>query len=533
MDITPASQPPSRPPVHDTAGDSAQCRAVLIAAMRPLHVLPLVAMGFLFVYGRLVCPFMDRTDPLRLLEGLAMIAVWQIVLREALMHWSSPPRDGAVARHGYRMAVLSWGIAGLSAVVLHHFRYPDFHLSSHLKLLLGYWVLGGGILAQFEYSMLERKLRQRGSLLAQARSVRDRLGRRLMESFLAFTVAPALSMVLMVVRYQLEGYVIAGVAMEVAFIVLVFMISGVFVAWHYGRMLREDADAIVAGLERISAGNLDVHLSVPRPDEIGQVAIGINDMVAGLRQRDLIRDAFGRFVSPKVVQRVLKDWAIETVPPVPARSGGADAARGITLGGQHRDVTVVMVDLRGFTPLSERLEPVQLTDLLNGWFCRAVTAVDEHGGVVDKFIGDAVMAVFGIEENDQTHALRAVQCAKALEETMQAYNAERVGEPPLKIGIGIHSGPVVAGTVGSPHRMEFTVIGATVNVASRIEAAARAPLPSILFSQETARRIAVHQPSHEVARLPLKGVQDPVVLYALGDEPDGPSDSASGDASDR
>jgi adenylate cyclase len=334
-----------------------------------------------------------------------------------------------------------------------------------------------------------------------------------MESFLAFTVAPALAMILMMLRYQWEGYVIAGVALEVSFIVLVFMGSGVFVAWHYGRLLREDADAIVEGLERIAAGHLDVHLSVPRPDEIGRVARGINDMAAGLRQRERIRDAFGRFVSPTVAAAVLRQWAPDQESDAPALGEGA------MLPGQQREVTVLMADLRGFTPLSETMDPAALTDLLNGWFARAVAAAERHGGLVDKFIGDAVMVVFGVEDDSDTHAQRAVSCGQALIGEMEAYNRERLTKDPaapvLELGVGIHSGPVVAGTVGGPQRMEFTVIGATVNMAARLEAQARAPWPQLLFSAATARALGAGVVVQTLGSASLKGIKQPVDLYGL------------------
>ncbi len=496
-----------------------QAQSALTQAMRRMHILPLIAMGFLYAYGRVVCPFMDRVDPQRLASGLAMIAVFQIVAREAALRWWPLAPGQAVARHGYQISLLTWCTAGVAAVILHYFRYPDFHPSSHLKLLMGYGVLGAGILAQFEYSAIERQLRRVGGLLSQARDVRDRLGRRLMESFMAFTIAPALSMVLMMLRYQWEGYVIAGVAAEVSFIVFVFMVSGAYVAWHYGRLLREDAEAIVAGLEDIAAGRLDVRLSVPRPDEIGRVATGINDMVAGLRQRERIRDAFGRFVSPTVATAVLREWA-----PDEEDRNDRGPVLPMMLSGQQRDVTVLMADLRGFTPLSETLEPAALTALLNGWFAQAVTVIDTHGGMVDKFIGDAVMVVFGIEDGDCDHAARAVLCARDLLNAMAAFNHQRQQHAPdsvaLALGVGLHSGPVVAGTVGSPQRMEFTVIGATVNMAARIESAARAPLPAVLLSAATADRLQASALGRtitveKVATTALKGIQEPVDLYGI------------------
>lgn len=477
-------------------------RSLLSPIVRRLHVVPMVAMVFLYLYGRLVCPFMDRSDPQRLLIGLGYIAVVQIMLREALLRWLPISPRHSLSRHGYRISVVSWLGAGLFAVTVHYFRYPDFHPSSHLKLLLGYWVLGAGILAQLEYSTFDRHLRRHGGVLIQAQQMRDRLGRRLMESFLAFSVAPALALILMAFRYQYEGYIIPGVTGEISFIIIVLTGSALYVAWHYGRLLHEDAEAIVRSLEQIERGNLDVSLSVERPDEIGRVAVGIAEMAAGLRQRERMRDLFGRFVSPAVAQSVLRGWE---------EQGG----QGAPLRGQARDVTVLMADLRGFTPLSERLAPAVLTDLLNGWLSVAVSVVDQHGGVVDKFIGDAVMAVFGLYPQEGSNpAEQAVRCGVALNAAMDQFNQQHAPDLTLALGVGIHSGPVIAGMVGSLQRMEFTVIGSTVNTAARIEFAARNPFPAVLCSAATAQALDGRLACRSVGSVTLKGIMGPVMLYS-------------------
>lgn len=476
--------------------------SALYPTIRRLHGIPVVAMVFLYLYGRLVCPFMDRSDPQRLLIGLAYVAVVQLLLREALLRWLPVAPYRSLSRHGYRLSVLSWLGAGLFAVLLHFFRYPDFHPSSHLKLLLGYWVLGAGILAQLEYSTLDRHLRRYQGLLAQAQDMRDRLGRRLLESFLAFSVAPALALILMAFRYQYEGYIIPGVTAEISFIIIVLTGSALYVAWQYGRLLHEDAEAIVRSLEQIARGDLNVSLSVARPDEIGRVAIGISEMAAGLRQRERMRDLFGRFVSPAVAQSVLKGWE---------EQGG----QGAPLQGQYRDVTVLMADLRGFTPLAETLAPAPLTDLLNQWLSTAVRVVEQHGGVVDKFIGDAVMVVFGLYPQDGVNpAEQAVRCGMDLVEAMAVFQQQQAAGLNLAVGIGVHSGPVIAGMVGSLQRMEFTVIGSTVNTAARIESVARAPLPALLCSDATVQAMAGVLPCQSVGTVSLKGVSAPMALYS-------------------
>ncbi|GAB3450705.1 adenylate/guanylate cyclase domain-containing protein [Insolitispirillum peregrinum] len=473
--------------------------------VRRLHVVPLVALVFLYLYDRLVCPFMDQTAPLRLLIGLGYVAVFHILMREALLRWLPHSPTRSLSRHGYRIAVASWLGAGLFGVALHLLRYPDFHISSPLKLLLGYWVLGAGILAQLEYSLIERSLRHNDCLLEQAQAMRDRLGRRLLESFAAFTVAPALALILLTLRFEQEGHIIPGVAGELAFIILTFTGGAIYVAWHYGRLLHADAETIVNSLEQITVGSLDVSPAVPRPDEMGRIALGIREMAAGLRQREQMRDLFGRMVSPDVARTLLEEWE--------------NSQQDRVLQGQQRDVTVLMADLRGFTPLSETLAPAQLTALLNDWLSRAVRVIEQHGGLVDKFIGDAVMVVFGLYDRQtadtaSSPAEQAIRCGQALLDEMTRFNQDHpMLTAPLALGVGIHSGPVVAGTIGSAQRMEFTVIGSTVNTAARLESAARTPLPALLCSAETVAAAGSGIACREVGTIALKGISTPLPVF--------------------
>lgn len=460
----------------------------------PVHLLPVGATAFLFVYAAAVCPFIDGLTPGRLALGLGMVAALHLVLR--LVAWRLVPAVGGLARHGFRLSVVTWGLAGLIALAVHGLRYPDFPWHSHFKLLVGYWVLGAGVMAQLEYVLLERLERGQGGSGAPS----DRLSRRLLESFAVFTIAPGGALALLVVRHVMEGRLSPGIAGEALFLAAVLILGALGVAWNYGRILGEDTARLITALEAVAAGRFDIRLDRGRGDELGRVAGAVEDMAAGLRQREVIRDAFGRFVSPQVAEAFLRDHA--------------DAAPGSAprLGGVRQDVTVLLCDLRDFTPLAERLEPEALTTLLNGYLTAMVDAVADHGGVVDKFMGDAVMVVFGLA-GEADHAPRAVACARDMAARLAAFS-HGGHAPPLRHGIGIHSGPVVAGLMGAPQRLEFTVIGATVNIAARIESHARDPLPAILMSKATADRVPPGT-ARPVAVRPLKGVQGEAPLYGV------------------
>jgi adenylate cyclase len=175
-------------------------------------------------------------------------------------------------------------------------------------------------------------------------------------------------------------------------------------------------------------------------------------MIAGLRQLLFVKDLFGRFVSPEVSAQLI--------------------AGQIKLGGEQRTVTILMSDLRDFTRLSEESPPEEIVDLLNEYFGAVVKASKQYGGIVNKFVGDSALIIFGAPVTMTHHAGRALATALAMRAALVEINARRceAGLSPLRQGIGIATGSVIAGQVGSEDRMEYTVIGDAVNVASRLEA---------------------------------------------------------------
>lgn len=473
-----------------------------------LHIIPLIAVLFLAVYGQVVCPFLAGLPFATLVYGLSLIAIFHLALREFLFSYYGRKKQGTDAPVwvAQKASFVSWLWAGLFASIYHAWVYPDFPIESHLKLLTGYWALGAGILAQIDHIAVEHYFRKRG-LKALGERV-ERMSRRLMRSIAVFTLVPGLVMSVMASRFVYEGYAHPGVAYEVSFLALVFFIVAMLVAWQYGQSLKKDTRDISSALKTISAGEFNVQLDTTRPDELGQVARGINDMAQGLALRERIRDLFGRFVNPAIAEQVIEDFS-------------SDHNGCLTQAGQSKKVAILMSDIRDFTPLAENMPPEQLVTLLNGYFAEMVAAIQNNGGMVDKFIGDAVMAVFGLsgDETEEEICRNAVAAAQEMQQRLSQYNestlmktASEQFDGALKNGIGVHFGTVIAGCMGSRDRLEFTVMGTTVNIAARIESACKAPNPAIMFSAQVAKHI---ENSEAVSEFELKGLSEAITLYSL------------------
>ncbi|HEY1099914.1 MAG TPA: adenylate/guanylate cyclase domain-containing protein, partial [Myxococcota bacterium] len=183
---------------------------------------------------------------------------------------------------------------------------------------------------------------------------------------------------------------------------------------------------------------------------------------------------------------------------------------------------VLFSDIRGFTSMSEQLAPAEVVAFLNEYLTAMVDCVIEHGGVLDKFIGDAVLAVFGVPVGTGSvagDARAAIACAVAMGQRLDEMNARRRerGQPAIAIGIGVHTGELVAGNIGSPKRMQYTVIGDTVNVGSRLESLTKEHRRRILLSAATAALLGDSIALEEVGTVAVRGRREPLLIFGLAD----------------
>jgi sigma-B regulation protein RsbU (phosphoserine phosphatase) len=259
---------------------------------------------------------------------------------------------------------------------------------------------------------------------------------------------------------------------------------------------------------RIRQGDLDVTLVPTSRDEIGVLTRAMNDMARALRDRNFVREALGRYVSPELAERCLRD------------------RNALRLGGELRQVAILMSDLRGFSALSERLGAEAMIDLINRYLARMTPVILAHGGTINEFIGDAILVLFGAPFERPDDPLRAARCALAMQEAMVELNAENValGLPVLSMGIGIHTGVVVAGNIGSKEHVKYGVVGPAVNLTSRIQGLAAGG--QVLLSSAALARVRGMVRVGPPTRARVKGVADPVVVQALLgmlDDPTAPS----------
>jgi adenylate cyclase len=220
-------------------------------------------------------------------------------------------------------------------------------------------------------------------------------------------------------------------------------------------------------------------------------------MVDGLQERDKLRNTFGKYMTAAVVEHLM--------------------AGKVQLGGQTLMVTILFTDIRGFTSISEKMEAHALVALLNEYFTEMVGIVMKNNGVVDKYIGDAIMAVYGAPVQRPDDPLAAVRSAVAMRFALRKLNVklEARGLAPLATGIGIHTGPVVAGNIGSEQRMEYTIIGDAVNLASRLESSTKELGTNILISEDTYQIVKEHVVVKPIREITVKGRHQPVMTYEV------------------
>ena len=253
----------------------------------------------------------------------------------------------------------------------------------------------------------------------------------------------------------------------------IFMILvGIVVSFIMGVRLTMPIHRLISVSQAITEGRYNYRFDDRRNDEIGSLMSALDTMSAGLLRKEQVEKTFSRYVSPKVATEILQD--LEQVE----------------LGGKHVYATVLFADIVGFTSMSEQMTPEEVNALLNEYFTYVDSAAHAYQGHIDKFMGDCAMVVFGIPEEDEDQSFHAISCALLIHKLTQHLNNERIGKglPSVVFKIGINSGMMLAGNMGSKKRMEYTVVGDAVNLASRLSSVANGG--EIIIAEELQQQFA-------------------------------------------
>jgi len=277
------------------------------------------------------------------------------------------------------------------------------------------------------------------------------------------------------------------------------LVVAMLVAVGIARNVSRPVQRLAEHTKLVAAGDYSQTINLPRADELGQLATAFSQMTAGLAERDRVRNLLGMVVSPEIATQLLHS--------------------DLKLGGEEREVTILFCDLRDFTSFSEKMAPTEVLALLNRYLDRMSGIIEQNGGVIDKFIGDAIMALFGAPVAMPDAARRAVAAARDMVVALDGLNAElqAEGKPTLAFGIGINTARVVAGNMGSKTRLNYTVIGDGVNLASRLEGLTKDPTYAtpIIASGATLDAITPRPDARELGEVKVKGKAEAVRIFAL------------------
>ena len=324
-------------------------------------------------------------------------------------------------------------------------------------------------------------------------------------SFQKLVIGDAVILTTVNENIALEGVRWARI-MTILIALLIIALAILFI-YFFSRTISDPIRALVEATQKIHAGDYQVYLESFSQDEVGQLTDAFNDMAIGLKEREQLKGAFGKYVSEEVANMVMRG--------------------DLSLEGESKTATVFFSDIRSFTSISEKLSPQQVVEFLNEYLSLMVGIIHQHNGIVDKFIGDAIMAIWGAPFTRPNDAENAVLAALKMREALAQFNQDRgsAEKPLVQIGMSVNTGELLAGQIGSHDRLEYTVIGDTVNLGARLERFNKIFGTDILISHHTYEIVKNSFNCIQLQRIKVKGKKEIQMVYAvLGkiDDPDAP-----------
>ena len=329
-----------------------------------------------------------------------------------------------------------------------------------------------------------------------SRTVKISIRFRFFIFYITVAVTPCILLVDLILSILTDNK-INGYYAQTAIIFFGIFLMGTVLTFFISNSFANPIKELQVATGQLQLGNLDASVSVNSNDEIGYLGERFNEMSLSIKEKEFIKDTFGKVVDPSV-----RDYLLNG---------------NLALGGETRDVSVLFVDIRGFTTISEKLPPVDVVNWLNQYFEQMSACITNEKGLVNKFIGDAILAVFGAPIPLLNHAESAVNAAIEMRKLAKELSQEFIkkGLPELKIGIGIHSGNVLAGNIGSLTRLEYTVIGDTVNIASRLESQCKEVGKDLLITENTKLMLDSQFNIESIGRIQVRGRENEIGIYSL------------------
>ena len=289
-------------------------------------------------------------------------------------------------------------------------------------------------------------------------------------------------------------------------ITLLVSVIGLGLAWFITRSLVRPLHDLLTGTRKVQAGDLTVKVEVTSTDEVAALTDAFNHMILGLKQKEEIQKTFGHYVDPRIVKNLIEEG-------------------GFTRDGERKNMTIFFSDLEGFTSLCEQIQPDVAVKFLNQYFDQMAAPILANSGIIDKYIGDSIMAYWGPPfSGERDHALLACEAALEQERLMDAFRKAvpdilgiRRNVPPVRMRIGLSTGDVTIGNVGSSRQKGYTVIGDSVNLAARLESANKQYGTRIIMSEQTWAHVRERIETRELDSIRVIGKAEPVRIFeALG-----------------
>ena len=275
----------------------------------------------------------------------------------------------------------------------------------------------------------------------------------------------------------------------------------IYITYLLSKRISRPIHDLMDASKAIDSGDLSYRIHEQRHDELGYLMDAFNKMAHGMLEKSQVENAFSRFVAPKIAKQIMANLDH------------------IQLGGKHVEATVMFADIVGFTSMSEKQPPAQVAALLNEYFAYISTASRLYNGTIDKYMGDCAMIVFGIPEYDPDHKYNAVACSIMIQRLIGRLNELRSHQNKVSVQfrIGINSGPMLAGNLGSPDRMQYSVVGDAVNLASRLHSLADSGQIVVTDRFVKDSDVQWNIQAHQHKSITLRGFADPVTTYIITD----------------